>query len=138
MPVAVARTTEISAISPTSFEDAIKEGIARATRTLRDVEGAWIKDINVMIQDGNITGYKVNMEVTFVLDDLDAADEHEGKLHQQRPRRYPEYESPGEVIFQHVLLEDLSPEDLERSDRFLVITPASKGSGRKDISLNHD
>ncbi len=67
--MSVARVTEISAVSQNSFEDAIKEGIARANKTLRNVEGAWIKDMNVMIEDGNITGYKVNMEVTFVLDE---------------------------------------------------------------------
>jgi dodecin len=67
--MSVARVTEISAISDTSFEDAVKQGIARATSTLRGVQGAWIKDMNVMISDGNITGYKVNMEVTFVLED---------------------------------------------------------------------
>ena len=67
--MSVARVTEISAISDTSFEDAIKQGIARATSTLRGVEGAWIKDMNVMIENGNITGYKVNMEITFVLED---------------------------------------------------------------------
>lgn len=65
----VARVTELSAVSPTSFEDAIREGVSRATSTLRGVEGAWIKDMNVVIEDGNITGYKVNMEVTFVLED---------------------------------------------------------------------
>ncbi len=65
----VARVTEISAISDNSFEDAIQQGIARATSTLRGVEGAWIKDMNVMISDGNIRGYKVNMEITFVLED---------------------------------------------------------------------
>ncbi len=68
--MSVARVTELSAISPTSFEDAIQEGINRATSTLRGVEGAWIKDMNVMIENGNITGYKVNMEVTFVLEDV--------------------------------------------------------------------
>jgi dodecin len=67
--MSVARVTELSAISETSFEDAIQRGIARATSTLRGVEGAWIKDQNVMVEDGNITGYKVNMEVTFVLED---------------------------------------------------------------------
>ena len=67
--MSVARVTEISAISDTSFEDAIQQGIGRATSTLRGVEGAWIKDMNVMIEDGNITGYKVNMEITFVLED---------------------------------------------------------------------
>jgi dodecin len=66
--MSVARITEISATSTTSFEDAIKEGISRATSTLRGVEGAWVKDMNVMIEDGNITGYKVNMEITFVLE----------------------------------------------------------------------
>jgi flavin-binding protein dodecin len=67
--MSVARVTELSVISETSFEDAIQRGIARATSTLRGVEGAWIKDQNVMVEDGNITGYKVNMEVTFVLED---------------------------------------------------------------------
>ncbi len=67
--MSVARVTEISAISDSSFEDAIQQGIARATSTLRGVEGAWIKDMNVMIENGSITGYKVNMEITFVLED---------------------------------------------------------------------
>lgn len=66
--MSVARITELSATSETSFEDAIQQAISRATSTLRGVEGAWIKDQNVIIQDGNITGYKVNLEVTFVLE----------------------------------------------------------------------
>ena len=65
----VARVTEISATNPNSFEDAINEGINRATSTLRGVEGAWVKDMNVLISDGNIQGYKVNLAVTFVLED---------------------------------------------------------------------
>ena len=67
--MSVARVTELSAISDTCFEDAIQQGIIRATSMLRGVEGAWIKDMNVMIENGSITGYKVNMEVTFVLDE---------------------------------------------------------------------
>lgn len=67
--MSVARITELSATSETSFEDAIQQAISRATSTLRGVEGAWIKDQNVLIKDGNITGYKVNLEVTFVLED---------------------------------------------------------------------
>ena len=67
--MSVATVTEISAVSDTSFEDAIQQGIARATKTPRGVEGAWIKDQNVMIEDGSIKGYKVNLEVTFVLDE---------------------------------------------------------------------
>ena len=66
--MSVARITELSATSETSFEDAIQQAIGRATSTLRGVEGAWIKDQNVIIEDGNITGYKVNLEVTFVLE----------------------------------------------------------------------
>jgi hypothetical protein len=67
--MSVATVTEISATSEQGFEDAIKQGIERANKTLRNIEGAWVKDKNVMIQDGNITGYKVNLEVTFVLEE---------------------------------------------------------------------
>ena len=67
--MSVASVTEISAVSEQGFEDAIQQAIARATKTLRGVQGAWVKDRNVMIQDGNITGYKVNLMVTFVLED---------------------------------------------------------------------
>ncbi len=65
----VARNTEISATSTQSFEDAMMQGIGRATKTLRNVKGAWVKDQEVMIDNGQITGYKVVMVVTFVLDD---------------------------------------------------------------------
>jgi flavin-binding protein dodecin len=64
----VARVSEISATSDTSFEDAIKIGIDRATQTLRGVKSAWVKEQEVQIGDGGITGYKVNMLVTFVLE----------------------------------------------------------------------
>ncbi len=66
--MSVARVTEISATSESSFEDAIQQGIARATSSLRGVEGAWVKDQNIAIEDGNIVGYKVNLEITFVLE----------------------------------------------------------------------
>ncbi len=65
----VARVTELSAVSPNSFEDAINVGVNRATSTLRNVESAWVKDMNVMIENGHISGYKVNIAVTFVLDE---------------------------------------------------------------------
>jgi flavin-binding protein dodecin len=67
--MSIARVTELSATSDTSFEDAINEAVARATKTLRGVEGAWVKDMNVTIEDGNIKGYRVNLEVTFQLED---------------------------------------------------------------------
>jgi flavin-binding protein dodecin len=68
--VTVARNTEISATSSQSFEDAIRLGVGRATKTLRNVKGAWIKEQEVVIGgNGEITDYKVVMVVTFVLDD---------------------------------------------------------------------
>ena len=65
----VASVTEISAASPDGFEAAIREGIARATKTLRNIQSAWIKDMNILTEDGQIRAYKVNMLVTFVLED---------------------------------------------------------------------
>ncbi len=65
----VASVTEISAASPESFEAAIREGIERANQTLRNIQSAWVKDRNVLIEDGQIRAYKVNLLVTFVLED---------------------------------------------------------------------
>ena len=67
--MSVARVTELSAVSEKGFEDAINQAITRATSTLRGVEGCWVKDMNVMIEDGNIVGYKANVAITFVLED---------------------------------------------------------------------
>ena len=65
----VARVTEISARSTTSFEDAIKTGVERATQTLRNVTSAWVKEQRIEVTDGAISAYQVNLMVTFVLDD---------------------------------------------------------------------
>jgi hypothetical protein len=64
----VARITEISAKSTQGFEDAIRVGLDRAQKTLRNVTSAWVKEQRVIINNGNL-GYQVNMEVTFVLDE---------------------------------------------------------------------
>jgi dodecin len=64
----VARVTEISATSDTSFEDAIRVGVDRATQTLRGVRSAWVKEQEVEINDGRISGYKVHLLITFVLE----------------------------------------------------------------------
>ena len=64
----VARITEISARSDESFEDAIKVGVARATQSLRNVKGAWVKEQEVVIDDGDIVAYEVVMKVTFELE----------------------------------------------------------------------
>ncbi len=67
--MSVARITEISSTSNKSFEDAIQQGIDRATQTLRGVRSAWIKEQEVEIQNNQVAAYKVNMLITFVLDD---------------------------------------------------------------------
>lgn len=67
--MAVARVTEISSTSSQSFDDAIQQGVARATKTLRNVRSAWIKEQRVDIRDDKITQYQVNLMVTFILDD---------------------------------------------------------------------
>lgn len=68
MAGSVARVTEISATSDTSFEDAIKVGIDRATQTLRGVKSAWVKEQEVLLNDRGVSGYKVNLLITFVLE----------------------------------------------------------------------
>ena len=65
----VARVTEISAMSPNSFDDAIKGGVERANQTLRNITSAWVKEQRVDISEGAIVSYQVNLMVTFVLDD---------------------------------------------------------------------
>ena len=67
--MSIAKITEISSTSPTSFEDALQKGLARASKTLRQIRSAWIKEQQVRVENGKITEYQVNMMVTFVLDD---------------------------------------------------------------------
>lgn len=67
--MAVARVTEIIAGSKKSFDDAIEKGIDRANKTLKNVEGAWIKDQSIILSKGKIKEYRVIMNVTFVLDE---------------------------------------------------------------------
>ena len=67
--MSVARVTEISVENDKSFEDAVREGIERANMTLRNVTGAWVKEQQVVVRDGTITAFRVNLLVTFVLED---------------------------------------------------------------------
>lgn len=67
--MSVARVTEIMANSPTSFEEAIRIGVERANKTLRNVKGAWVKEQQVVVENGKIIEYRVDLKVTFVLDD---------------------------------------------------------------------
>jgi flavin-binding protein dodecin len=65
----VASVTGISGVSPEGFEAVIREALERANQTLRNIEGAWVKDMNVLMENNQIVGYKVNLAVTFVLED---------------------------------------------------------------------
>jgi dodecin len=65
----VARVIEISSMSTVSFDDALRQGVDRANKTLRNVTSAWIKDQTLKIENEQIVGYQVNMLVTFVLDE---------------------------------------------------------------------
>ena len=67
--MSVARVTEIISSSTSSFEDAIEKGIARAVKTLDNVEGAWVKEQKIVVKDGDISEYRVDLKVTFVLTD---------------------------------------------------------------------
>lgn len=67
--MAIARVTEIISSSNKSFEDAIEQGVARAVKTLKNVEGAWIKEQKVVIKNGKISEYRVDLKVTFILVD---------------------------------------------------------------------
>jgi len=68
--MSVARVSEIKASSTESFDDALRQGVARAVKTLRNVKSAWVANQDVMVDDdGNIAEYRVQLKVTFVLDD---------------------------------------------------------------------
>ena len=67
--MSIARVTELSAMSSTSFEDAVQQAIGRASQTLRGVSSAWTKEQRVLVEDGVIAQYQVNVMVTFVLED---------------------------------------------------------------------
>ena len=67
--MSVAKVSEISASSKVSFEDAVKQGIERADKTLDKIQGAWVSEMKVEVEDGKITNYRVNMRVTFILKD---------------------------------------------------------------------
>lgn len=67
--MSVAKVTEISSGSTESFEDAIRQGIARASATIHGIQSAWVKEQSVVVNDGEVTEWRVNLKITFVLDD---------------------------------------------------------------------
>ena len=71
--MSVAKVTEIIASSNKSFEDAVSNGVKRASKTVKNISSAWVKDQSVMVKNGKVTEYRVNMMVTFVLAEPKAA-----------------------------------------------------------------
>lgn len=67
--MSVAKVSELSSTSTKSFEDATQQGLARASKTLRNIRSAWIKEQHVRLEKNKIVEYQVNMLVTFILDD---------------------------------------------------------------------
>lgn len=65
----VAKVTEITASSTKSFEAAIRKGVERASKTLKNITSAWVKDQDVGVKDGKVTDYRVKLKITFVLED---------------------------------------------------------------------
>lgn len=67
--MSIAKTSEIMASSDKSFEDAVRKGIKRFSKTVDNVEGAWVKEQKVVVKDGEVAEYRVALKVTFVLSD---------------------------------------------------------------------
>jgi dodecin len=68
--MSISRTTEIKSSSPSSFDDAMKKGIARALKTLKNVRGAWIENQEILLDEkGKIVEYRVQMKITFILEE---------------------------------------------------------------------
>ncbi|MCB1792558.1 MAG: dodecin domain-containing protein [Gammaproteobacteria bacterium] len=67
--MSVAKVTEIIASSKVGFDDAVAKGIKRASKTLRNVTSAWVQDQQVVVKDGKVKEYRVNLKVTFILND---------------------------------------------------------------------
>lgn len=67
--MSVAKVTEIISSSPDSFEDAVRVGVRRATKTLKNVRSAWVKDQQVSVRDGDVAEYRVTLKITFALKD---------------------------------------------------------------------
>ncbi len=67
--MSIAKSIEISSDSPSSFDDAVKQGVARASKSIHDIKEAWVKEQKVVVSDGQVTGYRVHMMVTFIVND---------------------------------------------------------------------
>ena len=66
--MSVAKVVEISATSPDSFEDAVRQGVAKANETLRNIRSAWVKEQLAHVENGAVTEFQVNLSITFILE----------------------------------------------------------------------
>ena len=67
--MSVAKVTEIIASSPTSVEDAVREGVKRASKTIKDIQGVWVKDTKATVSNGEITEWRCTLKITFLVND---------------------------------------------------------------------
>jgi flavin-binding protein dodecin len=82
--MSVAKNIEITASSPTSFEDAIESGIRRASKSLKNIQGAWIKEQKLKIEKNQATEYRVMMILTFVLNDSDDVEDDDNRSNKSK------------------------------------------------------
>ena len=67
--MSIARVSEISCASSKSFEDAIRLGVKRASKTIKNITGAWVDDMKTVVENGEVTEYRVNLKLSFILND---------------------------------------------------------------------
>lgn len=130
-------TEEITATALTSPDEAVRQAVARATSDMTDIETVEVKRIEVLLENSSVVGYRVSLEVTRSAHLEDIGDREEPVGSPDEPASYGE-RSQLELVRRRILLEDLRQEDIDRSERFLTMTPSEWGSGSSDVSINHD
>ena len=131
-------TEEITASSQTSPDEAVRLAVARAASAMPDIETAEVKRVEVLLENSSVVGYRVSLEVTRSTHFEEAVSQHEEPAGGPNQPISHGKKSQLELVHQRVLLEGLSQEDLDKSDRFLTITPSKWGSGSSDVSIKHD
>jgi flavin-binding protein dodecin len=130
-------TEEITATAQTSLDEAVRQAVARAASVMTDIEIVEVKRVQVLLENSSVVGYRVSLEVTQNAHP-EKADEREGPAGApDQPTSHGE-ESQLDLVRRRVLLEDLSQEDIDKSERFITITPSDRGSGSSNVSINHD
>lgn len=103
---------------------------------MTDIEAVEVKRVEVLLENSSVVGYRVSLEVARSAH-LEVGEREEPADGPDEPTSNGE-ESQLELVRRRILLEDLSQEDIDRSERFLTITPSEWGSGSSDVSINHD